>query len=99
MKAQQRELEERAQRLRAEALELQRHSQQERSPLRRANLMRKSMEKALQADQAEQAHQMMGWQHVTQRLQAQAALSQVRQMDPEVRAIARRESAIRSSIS
>jgi len=100
MKAQEQELRDKVQRLRAEALELHRLSNLEtHSPLRRANLMRKAVQKSMQADQADQAFQMMGWQHIKQRLQAQAAISQVRQMDPEVRAAARKESAIQSGIS
>jgi len=94
------ELRDRAQKLRAEALEFQNMAKHERfSPLRRANLMRKSLEKAMQADQADQARQMMGWQHIQQRMQAQAAISQVKQMDPAVRAVARREQAIRFGFS
>lgn len=97
--AQERELSERAQRLRAEALELQTRASRESQPFRRANLVRQALQKAMQADQADQAHQMMGLQHLQQRLQARAAVAQIKRLDPKEQAIARREYAIRTSVS
>eukprot|EP00928_Gymnodinium_smaydae_P045430 TRINITY_DN30282_c0_g1_i1.p1 TRINITY_DN30282_c0_g1~~TRINITY_DN30282_c0_g1_i1.p1 ORF type:complete len:363 (-),score=74.04 TRINITY_DN30282_c0_g1_i1:111-1157(-) len=99
MQAQERELQRRALRLRAEAMELQVLASQERSPMRRANLMGQAAVKAMQADQADQAHQALGWQHIQQRLQARAAVSQLRSLDPAVQAQARRENQVRVGFS
>jgi len=97
--AQQRELSERAQRLRTEALELQTAASRESQPFRRANLVRQALQKAMQADQADQQQQMMGLQHLQQRLQQRAAVAQIKKLDPKEQAIARREYAIKSSFS
>merc|ERR1711972_413749 len=49
----------------------------------------------MQADQAEQAYQQLGWQHVQQRVQQSLAVSQLKRLDPEVQAAARREYGVR----
>lgn len=89
MHAQEQQLQQRVATLRAEVLQLQVASAHERSSVKRANLLGMAAVKTMQADQADQAHQALSWQNIQQKIQARAAVSQIRKHDPAEQAIAR----------
>eukprot|EP00930_Biecheleria_cincta_P078708 TRINITY_DN66284_c0_g1_i1.p1 TRINITY_DN66284_c0_g1~~TRINITY_DN66284_c0_g1_i1.p1 ORF type:complete len:333 (-),score=85.10 TRINITY_DN66284_c0_g1_i1:195-1193(-) len=95
MRAQERKLQSQVQNLRTQAIQMQAAAAQQQNPVMRASLMSQAAMKTMQADKLEQQHQALGWQNLAQRLQNRAAVSQLKQLDPEVQAVARRENALR----
>lgn len=95
MRAQEKKLQSQVQDLRTQAIQMQAAAAQQQNPVMRASLMSQAAMKTMQADKIEQQQQAMGWQNLAQRLQNRAAVSKLKQLDPQVQAVARRENALR----
>eukprot|EP00929_Paragymnodinium_shiwhaense_P032647 TRINITY_DN18068_c0_g1_i1.p1 TRINITY_DN18068_c0_g1~~TRINITY_DN18068_c0_g1_i1.p1 ORF type:complete len:378 (-),score=92.45 TRINITY_DN18068_c0_g1_i1:342-1475(-) len=98
MNAQEDALHQKAKQLRQEAMQLNLAALQANG-LQRVNLMRLAAAKALQADRADEQHRALWLQNSAQRVQGRMAVNQLRQMDPEVQAVARREYSVRQVLS